>query len=75
MSHYERFAKNAMIHDLGFDNGEQNEETIQGWINYIDQVFDLVLITDYFEESMILLKVRFLYDAEIFFYYVLPPFF
>ena len=57
MSHYERFARNAMMYDFGFDNSEEDENVIQGWIDYLDRTFDLVLITDYFDESMVLMKV------------------
>lgn len=56
MSHYERFARNAMMYDFGFDNSEEDESVIQGWIDYLDRTFDLVLITDYFDESMVLMK-------------------
>jgi len=56
MSHYERFARNAMMYDFGFDNSEEDENVIQGWIDYLDRTFDLVLITDYFDESMVLMK-------------------
>jgi len=57
MSHYERFGKNAMMYDFGFDNSEEDEDVIQGWIDYLDKTFDLVMITDYFDESMVLMKV------------------
>lgn len=60
MSHYERFARNAMMYDFGFDNSEEDESVIQGWIDYLDRTFDLVLITDYFDESMVLMKVYFI---------------
>ena len=50
---------NAMMYDFGFDNSEEDENVIQGWIDYLDRTFDLVLITDYFDESMVLMKVSF----------------
>jgi hypothetical protein len=56
MSHYERFARNAMMYDFGFDNSEEDEEVIQSWIDYLEKTFDLVMLTDYFDESMILMK-------------------
>ena len=46
-----------MMYDFGFDNSEEDETVIQGWIDYLDRTFDLVLITDYFDESMVLMKV------------------
>ena len=58
MSHYERFGRNAMMYDFGFDNSEEDESVIQGWINYLEETFDLVMITDYFDESMVLMKVK-----------------
>jgi len=64
MSHYERFGKNAMMYDFGFDNSEEDETVIQGWIDYLDKTFDLVMITDYFDESMVLMKDELCWDTE-----------
>jgi len=63
-SHYERFAKNAMMWDFGFDNDEEDDEAIDQWIQYLDDTFDLVMITDYFDESMVLLKDELCWDTE-----------
>jgi len=63
-AHYERFAKNAMMWDFGLDNDETDERTIKRWIERLDQIFDLVLITDYFDESMILLKEELCWTTE-----------
>ena len=57
MSHYERLARNPMTYDFGFDNGESEELIILGWINYLEHSFDLVMIMEHFDESLILLKV------------------
>nr|DBA25862.1 TPA: hypothetical protein GDO54_010204 [Pyxicephalus adspersus] len=50
-------AKNFMTFDLGFDHhgpdSIKNVKLIQGTV---DAIFDLVLITEYFDESLILLK-------------------
>ena len=70
MSHYERFARNAMMYDFGFDNSEEDESVIQGWIDYLDRTFDLVLITDYFDESMVLMKVYFINSLWIISQYI-----
>lgn len=70
MSHYERFARNAMMYDFGFDNSEEDESVIQGWIDYLDRTFDLVLITDYFDESMVLMKVYFINSLLIISQYI-----
>ena len=46
-----------MTYDFGFDNGESEELIILGWINYLEHSFDLVMIMEHFDESLILLKV------------------
>ena len=40
-AHYEKFAKNAMMWDFGFDNEEEDDEVIDKWIEYLDRIFDL----------------------------------
>jgi hypothetical protein len=63
-AHYEKFAKNGMTWDFGFDNEEEEDAVIQRRIQYLDKVFDLVLITDYFEESIVLLKEELCWTTE-----------
>lgn len=63
-AHYEKFAKNGMTWDFGFDNEEEDEAVIEKRIQYLDKVFDLVLITDYFEESIVLLKEELCWTTE-----------
>jgi len=63
-AHYEKFAKNGMTWDFGFDNEEEDDDVIQRRIQYLDKVFDLVLITDYFEESIVLLKEELCWTTE-----------
>lgn len=63
-SHYERFARNAMMWDFGFDNDEDDDHKIDQWIKYLDDTFDLVLITDYFDESMVLLKEELCWSTD-----------
>ena len=58
MSHYERFARNPMIYDFGFENSENEDLIILGWLNYLEQTFDLVMIMEHFDESLILLKQK-----------------
>ncbi|XP_072266473.1 galactose-3-O-sulfotransferase 2-like isoform X2 [Pyxicephalus adspersus] len=49
--------KNLMAFDLGFDPKENKTiNKIQFMLNLTDTIFDLVLITEYFDESLILLK-------------------
>ena len=53
---YEMFQQNHMAFDLGFDYAMKKDEEIANAIKKIDSVFDLVLITDYMEESLVLLS-------------------
>nr|XP_039262230.1 galactosylceramide sulfotransferase-like isoform X1 [Styela clava] len=49
-------AKNYQSFDLGFDNDREDEDYIK-YVRYkMDDLFNLVLITEKFEESLILLK-------------------
>ena len=64
MSHYERLARNPMTYDFGFDNGESEELIILGWLNYLEHSFDLVMIMEHFDESLILLKVSNISDLK-----------
>ncbi|XP_076809535.1 galactose-3-O-sulfotransferase 2-like [Clavelina lepadiformis] len=50
------FAKNGMAFDLGFNNNNNDELYIKKAIDDMTSTYHLVLITDYFEESVILLK-------------------
>ena len=48
-SHYERFAKNAMMWDFGFDNDVDDDDAIDEWIQYLDKTFDLGLGWNFFK--------------------------
>ncbi|XP_073530398.1 galactose-3-O-sulfotransferase 2-like isoform X1 [Phyllobates terribilis] len=48
-------AKNSMTFDLGFELNGSPEESVLAW-HAMDNIFDLVLITEYYDESLILLK-------------------
>ncbi|KPP58139.1 hypothetical protein Z043_124057 [Scleropages formosus] len=53
------YAKNILSFDFGFSNvnSEYNEETHSNFIiSLTEKFFDLILISEYFDESMILLK-------------------
>lgn len=50
------FGKNSMFFDLGYDNLSEEESYINKAITEMDAIFDLVLITEYFDESLILMK-------------------
>nr|XP_039271108.1 galactosylceramide sulfotransferase-like [Styela clava] len=49
-------AKNGMFFDLGFDNLSDDEKYIKKSVAKIEGIFDLVLISEYFEISLLLLK-------------------
>ncbi|XP_069069713.1 galactose-3-O-sulfotransferase 2-like isoform X2 [Pleurodeles waltl] len=55
--HDSHYAKNLMTFDFGFNNNG-NSSTIYSQMNIlaIDAIFNLILIAEYFDESMILLK-------------------
>ncbi|XP_063296993.1 galactose-3-O-sulfotransferase 4-like [Pelobates fuscus] len=51
------YAKNLMAFDLGFDNnGLESTKHFKLMCRAVDTMFDLVLISDYFDESLVLLK-------------------
>ena len=52
-----RLARNPMSFDLGLAyKFHQNVTAINNYIAFLDKEFDLVMITDYFDESVVLLK-------------------
>ncbi|XP_051267735.1 galactosylceramide sulfotransferase [Dicentrarchus labrax] len=51
------YLKNLLFFDFGFDNNlEADDPRVMRHIHYLSKHFDLVLISEYFEESLILLK-------------------
>lgn len=59
------YARNIMSFDFGYDNNaEDSEKYIQAVVNEIEQNFHLILIADYFDESMILLKHALCWDLD-----------
>uniref|UniRef100_A0A8C5MM33 Galactose-3-O-sulfotransferase 2 n=1 Tax=Leptobrachium leishanense TaxID=445787 RepID=A0A8C5MM33_9ANUR len=52
-------AKNIMAFDLGFNNnGRESAKHFKLTIQAVETMFDLVLISDYFDESLVILKDR-----------------
>ena len=45
-----------MAYDLGFNNSDPTPEYVNQAISAMDKRFDLVMITDRFEESIILMR-------------------
>ncbi|NWI63758.1 G3ST2 sulfotransferase, partial [Todus mexicanus] len=59
------YARNIMWFDFGYDNNaEVNEKDIQAVLEEIEENFHLILIADYFDESMILLKHALCWDLD-----------
>ncbi|KFP34664.1 Galactose-3-O-sulfotransferase 2, partial [Chlamydotis macqueenii] len=59
------YARNIMWFDFGYDNNaEDNKKYIQTVLKEIEQNFHLILIADYFDESMILLKHTLCWDLD-----------
>ncbi|NXC37578.1 G3ST2 sulfotransferase, partial [Penelope pileata] len=66
------YAKNNMWFDFGYDNNaEDNENYIQAILEETEENFDLILIADYFDESMILLKHTLCWDLDDVIYFKL----
>ena len=58
-SHHSAFSdleKNSMFFDFGYDNRNDDVHYINGSIGEIDEIFDLVMISDYMDESLVLLS-------------------
>ncbi|NWX45020.1 G3ST2 sulfotransferase, partial [Steatornis caripensis] len=61
-SHYGR---NLMTFDFGFNpNGEVSAKRVQLMLKAIEASFDLLLISEYFDESMVLLKQMLCWDLD-----------
>lgn len=57
--------RNPSMFDLGFDKKHfENRNAVTQYIKYIENEFDLVLINEYFDESLILLKNLLCWDLE-----------
>jgi len=49
--------RNPSMYDLGLDpKYVENRNAVMGYINYIEEKFYLVLINEYYDESLILLR-------------------
>lgn len=66
------YLKNLLFFDFGFDNNlEANNSQIKEGIQYLSSHFHLVLIAEYFEESLILLKDLLCWSMEDILYFKL----
>ncbi|XP_014818439.1 PREDICTED: galactose-3-O-sulfotransferase 2-like [Calidris pugnax] len=59
------YARNLMSFDFGFNpDGEVSAERVQLMLKAIEASFDLLLISEYFDESMVLLKEMLCWDLD-----------
>ncbi|NXQ96906.1 G3ST2 sulfotransferase, partial [Sagittarius serpentarius] len=66
------YARNIMWFDFGYDNNaEGDKKYIQAVLREIEQNFQLILIADYFDESMVLLKHTLCWDLDDVIYFKL----
>ncbi|XP_041880582.1 galactose-3-O-sulfotransferase 2 isoform X2 [Corvus kubaryi] len=66
------YARNIMWFDFGYDNNaEDDAKYTQAVLEEIEQNFHLILIADYFDESMILLKHALCWDLDDVIYFKL----
>ncbi|NXP48280.1 G3ST2 sulfotransferase, partial [Heliornis fulica] len=66
------YARNIMWFDFGYDNNaEANKSYVQAVLKEIEQNFHLILIADYFDESMVLLKHMLCWDLDDVIYFKL----
>ncbi|XP_029473183.1 galactose-3-O-sulfotransferase 2-like [Rhinatrema bivittatum] len=62
---YNIHARNTMWYDFGYDNNaEDKEDYVHSILEDIEQKFQLILITEYFDESMVLLKNTLCWELE-----------
>ncbi|XP_039265646.1 galactose-3-O-sulfotransferase 2-like [Styela clava] len=58
------FGKNGMFFDLGFDNLSENDTYINEAIDEIEKTFDIVLISEFFDISLLLLRDLLCWDMK-----------
>ena len=64
--------KNPALFELGLDTKYHNNVTVvQNYIRFLQQEFDLVMLMEYFDESLVLLKRRFCWTIEDILYFKL----
>ncbi|XP_030071497.1 galactose-3-O-sulfotransferase 2-like [Microcaecilia unicolor] len=62
---YNMLIRNTMWYDFGYDNNaEDKEDYVYSVLKEIEQRFQLILIAEYFDESMVLLKNTLCWELE-----------
>ena len=65
---------NSNLYDMGLEQENiQNMELVEGYIDKMEREFDLVMITEYFDESLILLKRLLCWEFQDIVYIRLRP--
>ncbi|XP_029813240.1 galactose-3-O-sulfotransferase 3 [Suricata suricatta] len=65
--HFAMFAHNTLAYDLGGDNERSPREDaayLAGLIRQVEEVFSLVMIAEYFDESLVLLRRLLAWDLD-----------
>ena len=64
--------KNPALFDLGLDRKDhENFTAVRNYIRFLQQEFDLVMLMEYFDESLVLLKRRFCWKIKDILYFKL----
>ena len=64
--------KNPALFELGLDTKYHSDLTVvQNYVRFLQQEFDLVMLMEYFDESLVLLKRRFCWKIEDILYFKL----
>lgn len=63
--HMWQLSRNGQLFDLGLDRQmQENKSFIEQFINQIDKDFDLVMISEYYDESLVLMKKLLCWNFE-----------
>lgn len=66
--------KSMQIQQLGLNLAQlDNSDTVNNFILSIDKIFDFVIISEYFDESMVLLRRKFCWQTKDIYYLVQRP--
>jgi len=61
---YSPLEKNSILYDFGYDNRNDDEGYISRSVAEINRTFDLIMISDYMDESLVLLGELMCWDVE-----------
>ena len=59
------YTRNLMAFEFGFDlNKSKNKTYIDRYLNYLEQIFDIVVPAEYFDEALLLMKRKFCWTLK-----------